>query len=155
LEEIGVVKMPDLTRRSFLGGALAVAGASVVPVSALFATVPRIVGDGIYDDWAGLQAALNGEPFIADDMVVRDATTVFLKSGAYRLTHKLVIDNKVSLIGEGIPVKQDSMPWLIADHDEDCAIQVKSSAVDCLLEQIGIRMKNMKNSSTGFFIEIG
>lgn len=52
----------DLSRRSFLRGVLAL---SVTPALNIpsFASVPVIRGDGIHDDWAGLQAMLDGEPF--------------------------------------------------------------------------------------------
>jgi hypothetical protein len=54
----------NMNRRSFLGGFLTLSVAAVVgiPVEA----APVIVGDGIHDDWAGLQAMLDGKPFRVD-----------------------------------------------------------------------------------------
>lgn len=107
--------MVELTRRWFLGGALAVAGATVIPMAGLFKGLPRIVGDGIYNDTAGLQAALDGEPFVCDGLVVRDATTIFLRSGTYKVTSPLVIGrDETQLIGEGATLDchhEDSVLW--------------------------------------------
>lgn len=80
-----------LNRRKFLGGMLAVSAAAIVPLT--IETYPRIVGDGVHDDTAGLQAAFNGQPFIADGFVVRECNTVYINSGTYRLTDTLVLDN--------------------------------------------------------------
>lgn len=113
-------------------------------MSALFASAPRIVGDGIHDDFAGLQAALDGKPFMADDVVVRDATTIFLRRGTYRLTHKLVVRNEVALIG-GSPLHHE-MPRITADHNEDCAIEIESHAV-CLFREIAIKTNSNKVSA--------
>lgn len=52
----------NLSRRSFLGGALALVAATALPADA-FAQGPLIVGDGVHDDTAGLQALLDGQPF--------------------------------------------------------------------------------------------
>jgi hypothetical protein len=63
----------DLSRRHFLGGALAVAGASVVTLPALAdvlrPAIPIIWGDGIHDDAPGLNALCAGEPVdVAEDI---------------------------------------------------------------------------------------
>lgn len=51
------------SRRSFLGGALALSAIVVVPSIGFGKELPCIYGDGIHDDTAGLQALFDGEPF--------------------------------------------------------------------------------------------
>lgn len=63
--------MVDVSRRLFLGGALAIASASVAPAAdAVLAPLPRIVGDGVHDDHAGLTALFHGEPVNIEGAVV-------------------------------------------------------------------------------------
>lgn len=81
--------MTDLSRRSFLRGMLTVAALSVAPALAIHADLPRIVGDGIHDDTVGLQAALDGRPFVCEGNVVCDADHVYISGGNYRLTNGL------------------------------------------------------------------
>ena len=85
----------NLSRRSFLGGALAVAGAAALP-SVAWASVPTIHGDGIHDDTAGLQALLDGKPFrVAGNgpMCVRRDGFIFLHNGSFRISDTLVVGN--------------------------------------------------------------
>lgn len=53
----------DVSRRSFLGGALMIAAASLVPVAAFTNPVPILWGDGEHDDAPALQALIDGKPF--------------------------------------------------------------------------------------------
>ena len=86
----------DVSRRSFLGGALAVAGASIIPLGMTKAAdVPRIVGDGFHDDWAGLQAAFDGKPFVCEGAYTRViGGKIVMRGGHYRVTRPLLIDCK-------------------------------------------------------------
>ena len=99
----------ELSRRSFLRGALAVIGATVAPALPSMADIPRIVGDGIHDDTAGLQAALDGKPFIADDMVIRTADQLKITKGIFKITEMLTIRRDdvtmeyCSLVGTDLP----------------------------------------------------
>lgn len=71
----------DLSRRTFLIGSLALAGASVVPVDA-WAGMPRIVGDGVHDDAPGFNALLAGEPVNVEcDGVRFDGEIVWIMDG--------------------------------------------------------------------------
>jgi len=80
--------MVNLNRRSFLGGALALA---VTPVLApLAASLPVIYGDLKHDDWAGLQAMMDGQSFRIEDEDVR-ASEGALQYGMFTLSRKLVI----------------------------------------------------------------
>lgn len=65
--------MVDISRRFFLGGALSVAAASVIPLQAIghIAPVPRIYADLVNDDWEGLQALCDGKPFVCQDSLIR------------------------------------------------------------------------------------
>ncbi len=54
------------SRRAFLGGVLALMTTPVIAKALVFEppiALPIIRGDGVFDDWAGLQALLRGEPF--------------------------------------------------------------------------------------------
>lgn len=93
-----------ISRRSFLGGALALTAASAVPASALRAlgAVPVIYGDGIHDDTDGLQAAIDGKPFRVageDAYVLSKGGRVFFSSGTFRLSRTLHIRNKAYIRG--------------------------------------------------------
>lgn len=61
-----------MLRRSFLQGVLALtAAAAAGPQLALAEqALPTIYGDGVHDDWAGLQAMFSGKPFRVDNEVV-------------------------------------------------------------------------------------
>lgn len=83
--------MTDLSRRSFLRGAMTVAAATIVSVALADAGIPRIVGDGIHDDTLGLQAALDGKPFIADDFVFSSADGVVIENGHFAISDTLHI----------------------------------------------------------------
>ena len=83
--------MTDLTRRSFLRGLLTVAAVSIAPATILHADIPRIVGDGIHDDTLGLQAALDGKPFVCEGCVVSNTHSVYIGPGIYRISGTLNI----------------------------------------------------------------
>jgi len=83
--------MEKLSRRSFLGGVLALSvAAAAAPVLAL-ADVPVIYGDGVHDDWAGLQAMFDGRPFRVTDGAALVATEGVLNGGIFSLSKTLVI----------------------------------------------------------------
>lgn len=81
--------MTDLNRRSFLRGLFTVAAVSIAPALPMHADLPRIVGDGIHDDTAGLQAALDGRPFVCEGDIVSSATEVTITGGEYKLSKTL------------------------------------------------------------------
>lgn len=78
----------DLSRRSFLRGALAapavVAAASLMPVRAIERLlIPRLWGDGVHDDTAALQAVLDGRPYWYGGLLMRaPAGVVLMPPGA-------------------------------------------------------------------------
>lgn len=87
------------TRRSFLRGALSVLALPVLPKLALAGALPVIYGDGERDDWAGLQAMFNGEPFHVEAAdIVADAEGMKLFGGVYRLSRTLVINSAATLV---------------------------------------------------------
>lgn len=63
-----MIDTPRLNRRWFLGGAMALVAtpalAKLMPLATL--PIPLIKGDGLHDDWEGLQALLSGTPFTVD-----------------------------------------------------------------------------------------
>lgn len=90
--------MTDVSRRSFLRGALTVAAASLVPVSAAKALglddVPTLWGDGVHDDTEGLQALIDGKPFeiAGSGFIARDLNDAFeLRDGCFTINHGLHI----------------------------------------------------------------
>ena len=81
-----------MNRRNFLRGLLvsaaAVATVAVGKVTNLF--LPRIFGDGIHDDTAGLQAAINGEEFVSDKVVLLYSPwRIYVGPGTYRISATL------------------------------------------------------------------
>ena len=117
--------MVDVSRRLFLGGALALAGAAVLAETEALASVPRIVGDGVHDDTAGLQALLNGAPVrIENDVVSVPAEgVILLQAGTYLITNPLLIGrDNVHLSGGR----------LIAGRDMHCMLEVRNAA-NCTL----------------------
>lgn len=85
------------TRRSFLGGALALIAtptiAKIVP-----AFVPVIHGDGVHDDVEGLEALLSGKPFrLAEDVpgvFYQSADKVVLSGGRFFISRSINIQFK-------------------------------------------------------------
>lgn len=93
--------MMDVSRRSFLGGALALTAARSIPFSGL-GHVPLIWGDGVHDDWAGLQAALNGEPFraVGNRVIAQNVGgKVLIHHGSFRLSRTLVVPESGAIWG--------------------------------------------------------
>lgn len=121
----------DLTRRSFLRGALAIAAVSVVPIAAQEAsTFPVIVGDGVHDDTAGIQAAFDGMPFVCEGHVVTDARTVKFvgRESRYKITSPVTLrrdgvtvdggyflchgDGHIGASGDGLTLKNMSIKFV-------------------------------------------
>jgi hypothetical protein len=83
----------EATRRSFLKGLFAVTAVAATGLPNLAPALPRIVGDGVHDDWAGLQACFDGEPFrIENESVV--ALEGRLSGGTFRISKTLLINGK-------------------------------------------------------------
>jgi hypothetical protein len=81
-----------MNRRSFLRGMLGVAALSIVPAPLLSqANIPRIVGDGVHDDTAGIQAALDGQPFICDGCFFVGTQEVHFGASLHRVTKTLIV----------------------------------------------------------------
>jgi hypothetical protein len=85
----------NISRRAFLGGAIILAAATAVPVEAFSALAPRprIVGDGVHDDTAGLQALFDGEPVLIEGRVVtaRDGM-ISLRGSIHKISRPLALD---------------------------------------------------------------
>jgi hypothetical protein len=88
-----------MDRRTFLGGALVVAAASVVPVAAASmpkTAIPKLRGIGPqHDDWFAIDALLNGEPFIVGETPALIKTDrgrgVVLEGGEFWMSRNLRI----------------------------------------------------------------
>lgn len=91
--------MTDQSRRSFLKGLLTVAAVSVAaPAALLNNDIPRIVGDGLHDDTLGLQAALDGKPFICEGQMVFGGDRVEITGGRFRISKTLTIARPHTII---------------------------------------------------------
>lgn len=92
--------MVDISRRLFLGGAIAVVAAAVVsrPADA----VPRIVGDGVHDDAAGLNALFNGMPVQIDNECVQAMDGVIaLSAGHFLIGSPITVTRRRDIIVSG------------------------------------------------------
>lgn len=102
----------SISRRSFLGGALALSAATSMPLKA-FAHAPVIYGDGVHDDTAGLQAALDGKPFRVfghGAYVVRGDGHIFIGNGSFRLSDTLHFRGNVAATVSGFHMEWTELP---------------------------------------------
>lgn len=86
-----------MNRRGFLKIVFTAAAVTALPITltkALEKTAPVIYGDGIHDDTAGLNAAINGRDFIARNECVKvHGNRIWLAQGCtYRLTDSLCFE---------------------------------------------------------------
>lgn len=91
----------EVSRRLFLGGALALVAATQLP-NVAFASAPVIYGDGYHDDTAGLQAAFDGKPFKVvgkGTYIVRKGGQVMLNGGTFKLTDTLHVRDTAFISG--------------------------------------------------------
>ena len=126
--------------RGGLAGAGVVAAVASVPAMALVqdaiahVDLPWIVGDGIHDDTVGLQAAIDGKPFVSDVVKVIEVDgrrTVLLGKGEFRIgsaveladVHDMTIDGG-TLVAEG-----------------DCAINFKGMTRNVTVQNMCIKMR--------------
>lgn len=87
--------MVDVSRRWFLGGALGVATAAVLPKGSAYAAT--LYGDGIHDDTKGLQALLDGKPVLvkAEGIVAQQSDgRVVLSCGSFRISDTIYVRAK-------------------------------------------------------------
>lgn len=89
-----MIDTSKMSRRLFLGGALALAATPVIARTLSFIPAPpppKIVADGVFDDWAGLQALVRGEPFEveAEDLIAIEG---LLGRGLFRVSQPLVLE---------------------------------------------------------------
>jgi len=91
----------QVSRRSFLGGALAATALASVPLAGDL-TAPIIYADGVNDDTAGLQALFDGKPFRVRNTAIvamhRHGRTIlsgghYLISDTLRMHSRVVIEN--------------------------------------------------------------
>lgn len=97
----------NMSRRLFLGGAIATVGAAALP-KALAAT-PTIWCDGLHDDWAGIDALWNGRParIMTDTIQVRPDGLVEMVGGVFRLSRTL----RVIGGGPSIRMLRSKLTW--------------------------------------------
>lgn len=100
-----------MDRRNFLHGLLTVAAASIVPLAAQDTDVPKIVGDGVHDDAPGINAAINGRPFSADGLVIRDQNYVRFGAGPFRMASPMRLETS------DVVVEGASFTKITCDHE--------------------------------------
>jgi hypothetical protein len=90
-----------LHRRSFLKCTAAVG--AVAALAPVLSALPRVVGDGVHNDWPGLQAALDGKPFIDVSGLVNitcdGEKTMHLGAGTFRISETLFNNAGMSICG--------------------------------------------------------
>jgi hypothetical protein len=90
----------ELTRRSFLGGTVAIATCSAIGVS-VAAPFPIIRGDGVFDDTAGLNAFFAREPVVIEGQLLRhytDDSLAMLTNGFFRVTNTIHIGKPTTIL---------------------------------------------------------
>lgn len=60
--------------------------------------LPVLHGDGIHDDTIALRAALAGEPFLVDGVIIPGTSSVSLIGGVYRITGPLKVTRPGTVI---------------------------------------------------------
>jgi len=106
----------NLSRRLFLGGAIAVAGASIIPAQAM----PRIVGDGVHDDADGINALIAGRPVSIENtgLALNSGGRIWFNEGGRFLLGKpinLTRDNTLIVGGTFIAGPGFRGPLLVLD----------------------------------------
>lgn len=91
--------MADLSRRLFLGGALALTGAAIASAAQAAPSVPRLRGDGIHDDTFALQTLFNGQPVIVESSEVRASRggRITLNGGRFLVSDTLTLAMPASI----------------------------------------------------------
>ena len=103
--------MVDMSRRLFLGGALALTGTALVPNPPAPSpqSLVTLYGDGIHDDTEGLMALLNGIPVQLDYVGVKvvEEGNIDMRGGVFLVSKTLIIEEhgpKLTLTGGTIKV---------------------------------------------------
>ena len=86
--------MTELSRRSFLRGALTVTAIAVAPKILTIPAVPILYGDGVHDDTNALQTLFNGETVSIEGEFFKVSSGVF-KGG------KFLISDAINIPGGG------------------------------------------------------
>lgn len=84
--------MTDLSRRSFLRGALTLVAVATLPAAVLADDLPMLFGDGVADDTAALNAMVRGLPFRTADGFKGSAEQCVLREATLRINGTLHID---------------------------------------------------------------
>lgn len=103
--------MVEVSRRWFMGGALGVAAAAVMPLGAAYDAV--LYGDGIHDDTAALQALFDGRPvYVKNDGVVLKSNDghISLKGGNYKISETLNIAPGKTIQLAGLHIDCKNLP---------------------------------------------
>lgn len=81
----------ELTRRSFLRGALTVFAAAGLPAIAMTAGLPVLHGDGVTDDTEALNAMFAGKSYIVGGEIIPDGSPAIINGGKFRISNTLVM----------------------------------------------------------------
>lgn len=106
--------MVELTRRFFLGGAIAlVAAQTFKPSISQGSNLPKIWGNGQHDDSMGLNALFNRDPVIFrhEDIGVESHEGIIIYKGYYRIDKPLEIFKKTNLSApNGLRINASELP---------------------------------------------
>lgn len=86
--------MKNLSRRSFLRGALTVAAVSVLPaLPKALAGIPTLYGDGVHDDTDALNALFSGERVLCEGNIIRHGENgeIVMKGGSYLISQTVFV----------------------------------------------------------------
>lgn len=118
-----------MNRRNFLGGVLALTAMPFVPK--IIGSLPIIYGDNIHDDWAGLQAMLDGKPFNVDaeNIIAKEGE---LSNGRFIISRGLKINPKrIFYIHDCVISQTEDFQGNCMIHlDRDCSIDGSLMNID-------------------------
>ncbi len=99
--------MVDVSRRLFLGGALALAGAKILEQTAAAESsgIPTLYGDGVHDDTVALQALFDRKPVRIEGQIVADVQEGMLQGGDF------VISDTIHIRTPGWLIRDVRLSW--------------------------------------------
>jgi hypothetical protein len=68
--------------------------------------LPVIKGDGVHDDWAGLQALFNNEPFVVENEGIL-ASSGLLRLGVFKISRTLRVHGDFAIHGSKFMASED------------------------------------------------
>jgi hypothetical protein len=154
--------MIETNRRSFLAGTLALIVAPALPIITP-PKLPRIYGNGVDDDTAGFQAALDGLPFLADHENVRAENGIlWLAQGTYVFKNTIHLRGSIQsncchydlsrLEDEDVFNSYDNPDFSIFNHDY---FEFGSNGPKTLIRHVDRRVSSFMGNPTTHWDSVG